>query len=103
MCRGNTMRVIKSGTPGGAWCKELKCTGIGNGSMGCGALLEVNGADLFHTTSSAMGERDHHVTFQCPECQEWTDVSSNLLPSGLANKIFTQPVHYPNKAKNDPL
>jgi hypothetical protein len=84
------MKVIQSGKPGSAWSKEYVCTGKGNGENGCKAILEVEGGDLFHTCSFAMGERSDYITFECPECHEWTDISSNDMPYGLRRNVFNQ-------------
>lgn len=70
------MKVIKKGRPQKGWAKECECTGAGNNKKGCGAILLVEQADLFYTYSSCMGrDETYHVTFQCPECTQFTDLS----------------------------
>ncbi len=71
---GLIRRVIKKGRPQRGWSKQYKCTGNGNGDGGCGAVLLVSEYDLYRTSSSSMGETDHHTTFCCMECAVETDV-----------------------------
>jgi hypothetical protein len=69
------MKVLKPGRPQKGWSKESLCTGAGNGDGGCGALLLVEQADLFITTSSHYdGSNDEFVTFKCGECGVLTDI-----------------------------
>lgn len=72
------MKVLKKGTGQKGWSKECVCTGKGNGNGGCGAKLLVEQGDLFQTSSSAMGEVDYYVTFECPECKVWTDIDAAI-------------------------
>lgn len=63
------------------WTKQLRCTGFGNGEMGCGSLLEVEHTDLFRTTSHHYdGSSEDYVTWECPICGEWTDLSAHIHP-----------------------
>jgi hypothetical protein len=63
------------------WSKKIECTGNGNGYFGCGAILLVEGSDLFKTTNT-------DITFKCPECGNLTDLPRNeILPIGMANRI----------------
>lgn len=73
------MKVLQSGTPGGDWRAQVKCTGYGNGNHGCAALLEVEASDLFHTQRSDWrgDTTEHFVTIECPECKEWTDLKND--------------------------
>ncbi len=69
------MKVIKKGRPQRGWAKQITCTGKGNGNGGCGAVLMVEEADLFHTYRSYMGrDEDWFVTFKCSECGVLSDV-----------------------------
>lgn len=90
------MKVLQSGDPAGAWKEEVKCTGNGNGNNGCGALLEVQAPDLFHTASFDYGGgSDHYITFSCPECNKWTDMKTHNIPYGVKNKILSEPHRVP--------
>jgi hypothetical protein len=99
------MRVIESGRSGGAWTKEYVCTGKGKGYNGCNARLEVEGTDLFHTCSFAMGECSDYITFECPECKEWTNIPPSDLPYGLACIIFRMDTRVRNRdnVSSDPI
>ena len=68
------MKVLKKGRPQRGWAKEYECTGDGNGSGGCGAMLLVEQDDVFETASSCLSETDYYSTFKCPECGCWTDI-----------------------------
>lgn len=70
------MKVIEKGRPQKGWSIETRCTGAGNNGGGCGALLLVEEADLFQTTSSARDEVDYFVTFECCECGVKTDIEN---------------------------
>ena len=79
------MKVLEPAQPD----KQIKvrCTGNGNGGGGCQALLAVTAHDVFPTTSSAMGETDHHKTIQCILCEVWTDVKDiNITAKGVNPK-----------------
>lgn len=90
------MKVIKTGRKQTGWAKEYACTGEGNKGGGCGAILLVEEGDLFATASSAMGEIDHYVTFECSECSVWTDIKdSPKYPSQLKKRM-------PNRTNEDP-
>jgi hypothetical protein len=71
------MKVIKKGNKQNGWSKKYKCTGNGYRGGGCGAELQVEETDLYHTYSSAMGETDTHTTFMCVECGVETDIPSS--------------------------
>jgi hypothetical protein len=71
---GDFMNVLKPGVEGGLWKEEVLCTGGGNGNDGCGATLEVQAGDLFHTASTDMtGSTDDFITIECVLCKKWTD------------------------------
>ncbi len=73
------MKVIKKGRPYAPWSKQFTCTGSGNNSVGCGAVLLVSEEDLYQTSSSSYdGSTDYYTTFCCPCCGAETDVK---LPS----------------------
>lgn len=100
---GENMKIIQDGLPGGLWSKEVKCTGVGNGNSGCGALLEVQAPDLFHTSSSDYGGgTDHYITFECPCCKSWNDISTMDVPSGVRYKVLAEPNQVPGKPWRSP-
>ena len=68
------MKLIQKGRDQKTPAKELECTGKGNGGNGCGAILLVEETDVFATTSQARDETTHYTTFQCSECNDWTDI-----------------------------
>lgn len=91
------MKVIKEGKEGGSWSPQLECTGAGNGNAGCGAILEVSGTDLFHTKRTYVDQaEDHYLTFECPLCNEWTDINEKItdVPYGLRGKVIKLPAKY---------
>lgn len=69
------MKVIESGNP---WTLEIRCSGAGNGGYGCNALLLVEQADVFITSSSCRDETDYFNSFRCPECGRLTDLKGRL-------------------------
>lgn len=79
------MKVVKEGRPQKGWATEQTCTGAGNGKGGCGAVLLVEEADLFKTSSSCMGEVEHYVTFRCIACGVDTDITN--VPSHIRSKL----------------
>lgn len=74
------MIIIKEGTLQKGWAKEFECTGKGNNSGGCGAILLVEVDDLFETSSSSMGESSYFTTFQCKQCGVLTDIKGSDVP-----------------------
>jgi hypothetical protein len=76
------MKVIKKGERRGGWSGEFACTGEGNQTKGCGAILLVEQHDLFKTTSHARDETTTYVTFRCPECGTLTDIQKDFPPTG---------------------
>jgi hypothetical protein len=69
------MKVIEPGNPQKGWAKEYVCTGRGNQGGGCKAKLLVEEADIFRTSSSHYdGSTEHYVTFECCDCNVWTDI-----------------------------
>lgn len=82
------MKVLQEG-PG--WSIKQKCTGIGNGGGGCGALLEVEREDIYLTSSTALsGETDYYFTFRCPCCDIETDVPEREVPAIIKRNLFDQ-------------
>jgi hypothetical protein len=75
MAERGKMKILKAGKPVKSWSKECVCTGKGNKSGGCRALLLVEKTDLFQTYRSYMGrEEEIFVTFCCPICGVDTDI-----------------------------
>ncbi|MFA6050003.1 MAG: hypothetical protein WC761_02295 [Candidatus Paceibacterota bacterium] len=73
------MKVLKKGRKQKGWAAEQECSGAGNGGGGCGALLLVELADLFHTGSSSYdGSSESNVTFECMECGVLTDLCKEV-------------------------
>ena len=68
------MKVLEKGRPQAGWAKECKCTGDGNGGVGCGAKLLVDAGDLYKTHRYCRDEHDVFTTFKCPECGVETDI-----------------------------
>jgi hypothetical protein len=89
------MKILKPGkTP--HWTKRVRCTGNGNGGGGCKAELLVGEADLFHTShTDYAGDTDHYITFACPCCKVWTDVSSDALPSRVSGAVLDKKPRFP--------
>jgi hypothetical protein len=91
------MKILKEGTEGGSWKKEYTCDGRGNGNNGCGALLEVSGADLFHTGRTYIDQSsDHFITFECPCCTTWNDIKRDDMPTGLWRRVMDMPTRGPS-------
>ncbi len=67
----------------------FECTGNGNGNGGCGASLLVQETDLFQTKSHARDETSYYTTFQCPQCNTWTDVKTKLKARSPARPCYT--------------
>jgi len=86
------MKVVEQGDGRTGWAKEFKCTGAGNGNGGCGAILLVEGRDLYHTYHHDYGGgKDTYTTFTCPQCGNETDVtgvpsSANVRGSKSSNR-----------------
>jgi len=77
------MKLIKKG-PGYSWEKKFTCTGAGNGGKGCGAILMVCHPDFFRTESGCYdGSSESYLTFECCQCNVWTDVDPKLVPVNL--------------------
>lgn len=73
------MKVLEKGSGQQGWSTEARCTGMGNGDGGCGALLRVEKPDLYRTFRGCMGkETDTFVTFTCYECGVETDIEGYL-------------------------
>ena len=81
------MQVIQEGRKQQGWAKEYECTGRGNGGGGCGAILRVEEADLFATTSSIRDEIEYCVTFRCCSCGVLTDIKKSDVPYSIVNKL----------------
>jgi hypothetical protein len=79
------VKILEPGRQQKGWSTEAKCTGKGNGNGGCGAKLLVEQPDLFRTSSSAMGETDYYVTFECAACGVLTDLEN--VPGSVESKL----------------
>jgi len=91
------MKIIKKGTEGGSWSKQYACDGRGNGNHGCGALLEVSSADLFHTHNTFIDQSsEDYITFQCPCCETWNDINGADIPIGLRRRVIDMTPRYPS-------
>lgn len=78
------MEILKPGREQKAWPKKFTCTGKGNGSGGCGALLLVEKTDLFYTQEfEREGGGTRHAGFECPQCKVLTDIEDNKFLSQL--------------------
>ena len=72
------MEVLQKGK---GWHLKEKCTGKGNGDGGCGSLLKIEEQDLFITMNYCYdGSSDRYITFQCPVCKWYTDLSDSKVP-----------------------
>lgn len=85
------MKIIKPGRNQKGWAHEFTCTGAGNGNGGCGAILLVEQADLYQTSSSYMNETDYYVTFKCISCRVETDVDQVFIPSHIKDCLPKRP------------
>lgn len=81
------MKILEPGRKQSGWSTEATCTGKGNGDGGCGAKLLIEQPDLFHTSSSSMGEVDHYTTFECVACNVWTDMPRGKVPHHVTNNL----------------
>ena len=90
------MKIIKEGVPT-QWCIRVTCTAEGNEGHGCGAVLEVEEADLKHTYMSNMGRFEkHYATFKCPCCGKHTDLQDDL-PSKVWQTVLDQKIYVPDR------
>ena len=77
------MKVLREGR---SWILEHECTGWGNGSKGCGAVLGISRTDLRYfpgVPGDSWGSRDSAVMFKCPCCGQCTDLGLNDWPRSL--------------------
>ena len=91
------MKIIEPGKTKEKWSIQHRCTGWGNGSDGCDALLEIETEDLKYRPGKC--ETPAAVCFKCPCCGEVTDLGLNDWPKNyrkLSN--WTVEWHY-NKDK----
>ena len=79
------MKILKKGREQRGWSVEAECTGEGNGLGGCGALLLVEEADLYKTSSSVRDEVTIFITFKCSACGVETDLT--CVPWQVTSKI----------------
>jgi hypothetical protein len=82
------MKLLKKGRDENGWSVEASCSGEGNEGGGCGALLLVEQADLFRTSSSARDETTYYTTFRCPECHVMTDIKD--VPRHVTSNMKTK-------------
>ncbi len=79
------MKVIKKGNGQRGWSAQFTCTGAGNNGGGCRAVLQVEQADLFRTSSTDVSQcTETFTTFRCPECRVQTDVT---VPQNIACQL----------------
>lgn len=77
--KGKRMKILKKGRPQKGWSKEYRCTGVGNGDGGCGALLLVEQGDIYLTHHyDYTGGHDVYNTFTCASCGVETDIKDYL-------------------------
>lgn len=71
------MKVLEKGEllPEKEWTGKFRCTGEGNGDVGCNALLLVSTSDLFLKFDSGV---EFSISFRCPECGGLTDVKEQV-------------------------
>lgn len=76
------MKVLKEGNGQKSWSTEQVCTGEGNFSGGCGAILLVEFTDLYKTHRYCRDDHDVFITFKCPCCSVETDLKKSIrVPS----------------------
>lgn len=67
------------------WCKQYRCTGMGNNGHGCNSLLEMTPDDLVHFMGSGTGNgwaaSEPAVSFKCPVCGTATDIPKEDWPN----------------------
>lgn len=87
------MRVLATGDNNpNIWKMEVSCTGEGWEQLNtpCGALLEVNQADIFkraHTDLS--GDTEVYYGVICPICGCFTEISTGKIPHHVRNHAKT--------------
>ena len=85
------MKILEPGNGQRGWSTKATCTGNGNGGGGCGAKLLVEQADLMKTTSSSMGDVEHHATFECAACSVLTDIPNGKIPGNVWSQMPSVP------------
>lgn len=91
------MRIIRHGRDYPEWKKRLECTGSKTanraGQSGCGALLEVERADLFMHEAVIGFPQVQSPCFLCPCCCTITPVNETFrgLPNFEQWKELTRP------------
>ena len=84
------MKLLEKGNVPEKWESEELCTGAGNGGGGCNSKLLVEEGDLFFTTNDTGGE--YFITFECPCCGMFTDLSDSKIPATVRKNIVLQEV-----------
>lgn len=82
------MKVIKPGRVSVKQEFQVECTGRGNSTVGCGAILEVSYSDLRYyqgVPGDSWGSRDPAVCFKCPCCFAISDLPKSLWPAHPAD------------------
>lgn len=77
------MKVLQAGRKQEGYSVEATCTGNGNRSGGCQAVLLVETPDMrFYpgVPGDSYGSRDAAVSFKCPECEVITDLPLSQWP-----------------------
>lgn len=77
------MKILEPGRVAEKWTIQHRCTGWGNSTKGCNALLELELDDLRYfpaVPGDSWGSREAAVSFKCPCCGELTDLGLNDWP-----------------------
>jgi len=94
------MKVIESVEDFRDYVLIERCTGRGNGSIGCNTRLLISASDLYYTydpfVSGIKNVHVHKTTFCCPVCGVETDVSDKI-PFEVS--VYMTSVNAPKKIK----
>lgn len=84
------MEILEKGT---LWKLKVKCTGRGNGEVGCNSKLLVEEKDIFVSTPGIDyygGQYNKKISFgfRCPVCNFVTDIPENMIPTIIRKNIL---------------